>query len=98
MKFFIYLLLFIVIAVFGLTFTLKNASPVALHYYPDLVITAPLSVVLLVTLMLGVLIGWLVTWSVTLRKKRELSRARKEIRKLDQEVQNLRNIPLKEQT
>lgn len=97
MKFFIYLLLFTAIAVFGLTFTLKNAQPVELHYYPDLVLTAPLSIVLLATLVLGALIGMLVTWISILHKKRDLSRARKEISKLNQEIQNLRSIPIKEQ-
>lgn len=97
MKFFLYLLLFIVIAVFGLTFALKNPSPVELHYYPDLVISAPLYLVLLVTLMIGVLIGLIVMWSAALRWKWELVRLRKENRKLGQEVQNLRNIPIKEQ-
>ena len=97
MKFFIYLLLFTAIAVFGLTFTLKNAQPVELHYYPDLVVAAPLSMVLLATLLLGALIGMLVTWGAGLKKKRDLSRARKKITKLNQEIQNLRSIPIKEQ-
>jgi uncharacterized integral membrane protein len=97
MKFFIYLILFTVVAVFGLTFTLKNAQPVALHYYPDFVLTAPLSIVLLATLLIGTLFGMFVTWTALLHKKRELSRARKEIARLDEEIQNLRNIPIKEQ-
>ena len=97
MKFFLYLLLFIVIAVFGLTFALKNPDPVELYYYPDLVIAGPMYQVLLVTLMIGVLIGLVAMWTAALRWKWELARLRKEKRKLEQEVQNLRNIPLKEQ-
>lgn len=96
MKFFVYLLVFTVVAVFGLTFTLKNSQPVELHYYPDLVLSAPLSIVLLVTLLIGTLVGMFVTWIALMNKRRELSRARKEISRLDQEIQNLRNIPLKD--
>ena len=97
MKFFLYLLLFIVIAVFGLTFALKNPESVDLYYYPDLVVTGPMYAVLLVTLSIGVLIGLVVMWGAALRWKWELSRVRKEKRKLEQEVRNLRNIPIKEQ-
>ncbi|HDH16776.1 MAG TPA: DUF1049 domain-containing protein, partial [Gammaproteobacteria bacterium] len=61
MKLFLYLLLFIVIVVIGLTFSLKNPQLVELNYYPDIAISAPLVVVLLVTLLLGMLIGMLMT-------------------------------------
>jgi lipopolysaccharide assembly protein A len=96
MKLFLYLLLFIVIVAFGLTFSLKNPQLIELHYYPDVVISSPLTVVLLVTLLLGVLIG-VVAMSVSkLRKGRELARARKEILKLSEEVQNLRSLPIED--
>lgn len=96
MKLFLYLLLFIVIVAFGLTFSLKNPQLIELNYYPDVVISSPLTVVLLVTLLLGVLIGVLAMSVSKLRKARELTRARKEILKLSEEVQNLRSLPIKD--
>jgi len=96
MRFLLYLLLFIVIVVFGLTFSLQNAGSVELRYYPDLVVTAPLAIVLLATLFIGALIGFLAAFLVVLRKQRELVRTRRQVKKLDQEVQNLRNAPYKE--
>ena len=60
MKLFFYLLLFVAVVAFGLTFSLKNPQLVEINYYPDVVISSPLVVVLLVTLLLGVLIGVLV--------------------------------------
>ena len=96
MKLFLYLLLFIVIVAFGLTFSLKNPQLIELNYYPDVVISSPLTVVLLVTLLLGVLIGVLAMSVSKLRKGRELTRARKEILKLSEEVQNLRSLPMKD--
>ncbi len=96
MKLFLYLLLFIVVVAFGLTFSLKNPQLIELNYYPDVVISSPLTVVLLVTLLLGVLIGMLAMSVSKLRKGRELARARKEIHKLSEEVQNLRSLPIKD--
>ena len=96
MKLFLYLLLFMVIVAFGLTFSLKNPQLIELNYYPDVVISSPLTVVLLVTLLLGVLIGVLAMSVSKLRKGRELTRARKEILKLSEEVQSLRSLPIKD--
>lgn len=96
MKLFFYLLLFVAVVAFGLTFSLKNPQLVEINYYPDIVIAAPLVVVLLVTLLLGVVIGVLVMSMSQLRKRRQLSRAKKEILKLTEEVQNLRALPIKD--
>ncbi len=96
MKLFFYLFLFIGIVVFGLTFSLKNPQLVELNYYPDLVISAPLVVVLLVTLLLGMLIGVLTTLMPQLRKHRELQRAKKEIRKLSKELQQQTPLPTRD--
>lgn len=96
MKLFFFLLLFVAVVAFGLTFSLKNPQLVEINYYPDVVISTPLVVVLLVTLLLGVLIGILVMSLSQLRRRRELSRARKEVLKLTEEVQNLRALPIKD--
>lgn len=96
MKLFFYLLLFIVIAVFGLTFSLKNPQLVELSYYPNIVVSAPLVVVMLVTFLLGMLIGMLTTLLPQLRKHRELQRAKKEIRKLSKELQQQSPLAVKD--
>jgi len=96
MKLFFFLLLFVAVVAFGLTFSLKNPQLVEINYYPDVVISSPLVVVLLVTLLLGVLIGILVMSLSQLRRRRELARARKEVLKLTEEVQNLRALPIKD--
>ena len=96
MKLFFFLLLFAAVVAFGLTFSLKNPQLVEINYYPDVVVSSPLVVVLLVTLLLGVLIGIMVMLISHLRRRRELSRARKEILKLTEEVQNLRALPIKD--
>jgi len=94
MKLFLYLLLFIAITAFGLTFSLKNPQTIEINYYPDIVLTAPLVIVMLVTLLLGMLIGMLTTLMPQLRRKRELLRAKKEIRKLGKELQQQSALPI----
>jgi len=96
MKLFFYLLLFIAIVAFGLTFSLKNPQLVELNYYPDIAISAPLVIVLLVTLLLGMLIGMLTTFMPQMRKHRELQRAKKEIHKLNKELQQQSPLPVKD--
>lgn len=96
MKLFTYLVMFIVIVAFGLTFALKNPQVVEIHYYPDLLISLPLAVALLFTLLAGVLIGLLVSMFSVMRRQREIARLRKQNQKLDEEIQNLRTSPLKD--
>ncbi|MFW2437958.1 MAG: lipopolysaccharide assembly protein LapA domain-containing protein [Arenicellales bacterium] len=96
MKLFFYLLLFIAVVAFGLTFSLKNPQLVELNYYPDIAISAPLVIVLLVTLLLGMLIGILTTLMRQIRKRRELQRAKKEIEKLNKELQQQSPLPVKD--
>lgn len=96
MKLFFYLLLFVVIVAFGLTFSIKNPQSIELNYYPDIVISLPLVVALLVTLLLGVFIGMLAMSVSRYSCSRELKRTQKENQKLNKEIQNLRSLPIKE--
>jgi putative membrane protein len=96
MKLVVYLVLFIVIVVFGLTFALKNPQSVEIHYYPDLVFSLPLAVALFVALLLGVATGLLAALFPLVRRQRELARLKKQNQKLDEELQNLRTLPIKD--
>jgi uncharacterized integral membrane protein len=96
MKLFLYLLVFALLVAFGLTFSIKNSQLIELSYYPDIVVSAPLVVVLLVTLLLGVLIGVMVMSVSRFSRHRELKRTQKENQKLSEEIENLRNLPIKE--
>ena len=55
-----------------------------------------MSWLLLVVLAVGTVLGVLFTSTWVLRSKRQLSRAKKEVRKMEQEVTNLRSLPIKE--
>ena len=51
---------------------------------------------LLATLALGVVIGYLASLRMVVRMQRQLVQARKEIRQIEQEVINLRALPIKD--
>ena len=82
--------------IFGITFALKNKQDIELSYYFGLHWTGPVTLALLGTLALGVVIGFLAGLRTVLRMQRSLVKARKEIRQIEQEVINLRALPIKD--
>lgn len=56
-----------------------------------------LVVFLAAALVLGIMLGVLASLAVILRLKTELRRTRKQVRVREQEIENLRSIPFKEQ-
>lgn len=80
----------------GLTFAFQNKQSVELGYYFGLQWHGPLSLMLILALAIGVGIGYLVTLQMVMRVRRELAQARKEIKQVEQEVENLRALPIKD--
>ncbi|OGI42115.1 MAG: hypothetical protein A2150_02670, partial [Candidatus Muproteobacteria bacterium RBG_16_64_11] len=95
MKWLFYGVLVLIVLVFGLGFVAKNAEPVSLVYYFGLDWKAPLAVMLLVSLGIGVALGLMASLGMVLRMQRRLVKARREIRETEQEVKNLRSLPIK---
>ncbi len=98
MKRLFYLLLILVLLIFGISFSLKNPQVVTLDYYFGLAWSGKMSWLLLVVLALGACLGVLLTSTWALRAKRRLSKVRREVRKMEQEVNNLRALPIKDET
>lgn len=96
MKRFFYLLVIVVALLFGVTFVLQNRQEVALAYYFGLAWRGPISLALLAALALGVVLGYLASLRMLLRMQRQLVHARKEVRQVEQEVMNLRALPIKD--
>jgi len=92
---FISIVVIILILLLVLTFTLLNAEPVSLNYYLGEV-EQPLALILVVTFVAGALIGLLSSTLVILSSRHEVSKLRKHIKQTEQEVINLRSIPLKD--
>lgn len=96
MKRLFYLLIILLVLVVGITFSLKNPQEVTINYYFGLAWSGPMSWLLLVVLALGSFLGVLLTFIWVLRSRRRLSQAKKLVRKMEQEVNNLRALPIKD--
>ncbi|MHB1565385.1 MAG: LapA family protein [Acidiferrobacter sp.] len=96
MKRIFYGVLTVVVVFIGLGFAYKNAAPVAVRYYGGLVWRAPLAVTLVVALAIGVMLGFVASFLQLARIRRQLAQARKQVRHMEQEVANLRALPIKD--
>src|SRR3989344_4096995 len=91
-----YALLAVVVLFAGISFALHNRQIVEINYYFGVRWSGPLSLALLATLALGVVTGYLASLRMVVRMQRQLVQARKEIRQIEQEVINLRALPIKD--
>ena len=84
-----------IIVVIGLAFHIKNDSLVTLNYYLG-TIDVSLSVVVIASVLIGVLLGVITSLGIIVPLRREKSKLKKAIKTAEQEVSNLRSIPLKD--
>jgi putative membrane protein len=96
MKRVFYVVVAVVVVLFGITFAFHNRQSVDLNYYFGISWSGPLALALLSAVALGVAAGFLASLRTLLRLQRQLVTARKEIRQVEQEVQNLRALPIKD--
>jgi len=96
MKRLIYSILAIVVLLVGIAFAIQNKQIVDLNFYFDLKWSGPLSLVLLASFAFGVVAGYIASLRMVVRMQRQLVQARKEIRHIEQEVVNLRALPIKD--
>ncbi|OGI43936.1 MAG: hypothetical protein A2637_08095 [Candidatus Muproteobacteria bacterium RIFCSPHIGHO2_01_FULL_65_16] len=96
MKRILYITALIIALFVGVTFTIQNRQAVEIGYYFGWRWAGPLSLALLTTFLLGMIAGYLASLRMVVRMQRQLAQARKEIRQVEQEVQNLRTLPIKD--
>jgi putative membrane protein len=96
MKRFLYGFLIIAVLLVGVTFTSKNVQMVELNYYFGVHWMTPLSFMLLTTLTVGIAFGLLASLAMLARMQGQLLRVRRENRQLEQEVNNLRALPIRD--
>ncbi|MDA1107227.1 MAG: LapA family protein [Proteobacteria bacterium] len=89
------LVLLMLIAVVGLVFAVLNAGQVDLSYYLG-VWRAPLSLILVLAFALGALFGVIACLGMLFKAKQEGRRLHKTLKLSEQEVTNLRNIPVRD--
>lgn len=96
MKAFLYLLLALVVLVFGISFALQNPSSVEVKYYFGLHWEGSLSVLLVITLAVGAVLGVLFTLGWVIKAKRQAAQARREAAQLEREASSLRPLTERE--
>ncbi|MBS0358836.1 MAG: LapA family protein [Proteobacteria bacterium] len=94
MRIFSYLILLLLLLI-GVTFACLNATPVPIHYYLGDA-TLPLSLLLVLVLGIGIFLGLLAGFSMFLKQKKITKQLKNRIKIVEQEVENLRAIPLKD--
>jgi len=78
-----------------LMFALKNTQPVAVHFLADATLAdVPLVVVMLATFVAGMLLGLLLTVPAALKRRREVTRLKRDVARLQAEVGGIHNAPL----
>ena len=85
--------LLLLVSLLGLTFALMNAEMVRLDYYLGS-LQAPLSLVVVIALIVGAGLGVLASMGIVFAQKRELAKLRKSAKIAEEEVSNLRSLPL----
>jgi lipopolysaccharide assembly protein A len=96
MKRVFYLVVIVVTLLFGITFAFQNRQDIELAYYFGLHWRGSVSLALLATLAIGIAVGYLAGLRMVIRMQRQLVQARKEVRQIEQEVMNLRALPIKD--
>ena len=85
----------LVVVLLGLSFSVINAEPVSLNYYYGQT-DIPLSIIIVLAIVIGALLGIFTSLSLVVKAKSELKKLRKEIKLKEQEIVNLRAIPMKD--
>ena len=78
----------------GVIFTLLNQDSVKINFHLSQ-FELPLAVIIIIAIMLGVVLSVIVCYGSTLKHRVEIRGLRKKISLLEQEIQNLRKMPLK---
>jgi len=95
MKRLLLLILTLSLVALGVSFTVHNAEPVQLNYYFGTV-TGPLSLIVVLALAVGAVLGVGTSLILMLSQRRKLSSLRRKLNMCEQEIRNLRHMPLRD--
>jgi len=96
MKKFLYLLLFLIFALLAFVLHLKNPDPVQFSF-PFIEWDAPLGLLMLLALLTGVVFGAILMSFSLFKSKLIGSKTKRQLAKVEKEVENLRAMPLKDE-
>lgn len=92
---FVYITFLIVVLILGISFAILNANPVAINYFLGKKLL-PLSFLLSSTLIVGTLIGWIAGLILFFKQKVKNRKLKQRLQLLEQELNNIRSMPLRD--
>lgn len=95
MKRLLFLIISFLLLAIGVAFAVHNAEPVVLNYYFG-TISGPLSLVVVLALFAGALLGVATSLIMALGQRRKVSQLRHKLEICEQEIRNLRQIPVRD--
>jgi len=90
MRIFLFILLLIVVAVLGVTFSTQNSGSVDLKYYDVFSRTVPIAGLVFSTLVIGFVLGWLFRTLSVVKASSRARRAERKLTRIEKEVEDLR--------
>lgn len=94
MRYILYLF-WILIILLGITFAALNPQKIVLNYYLDTK-TIYLPLIILLALLVGAALGIIVLLPSWIKNKNTVRRLKYKVKQIEQEVENLRTIPMKD--
>ena len=94
MRYIIYIF-WVIVVLFGVTFASLNPQTLSINYYVDTT-AIHLPMLLLVVLVLGACLGMVAMLPSFVKSKNANRRLKQRVKQIEQEVQNLRSIPIKD--
>lgn len=95
MKRLLLLIITLILVALGISFTVHNAEPVQLNYYFG-TISGPLSLVVVLALAGGAVLGVGTSLILLLAQRRKMAGLRRKLTMCEQEIRNLRHMPLRD--
>lgn len=95
MKRLLLLILFLLLLALGISFAVHNADPVTLNYYFGS-ITGPLSMIVVISLAVGAVLGVGTSLLLVFSQRRKVARLQRKLNTCEQEIRNLRHLPLRD--
>ena len=92
---FLAIVLFLIVAVFGLSFASLNAAPVPVNLY-FMRGEYPLSLIIVMSFVSGLLVTLLAASFACIRLRHAARRAQRETQRIERELHNLRNAPIQD--
>ncbi len=89
------LILFLLLLAVGATFAVHNAAPTTLNFYFGSM-TAPLSLVVVAALAAGAVLGVSASLLMMFGQRRRVARLARKLAMCEQEIRNLRHLPLRD--